>query len=300
MNVSLRQLIYLRETARARSFTEAAERLHTSQSNLSTAIRDLEVSIGTRLIDRTTKRFELTEIGLDFLFTVERVLDDLQGAVDNVSAAGRLERGVLAIGAPPLLAATLLADSLGVFHDSHPGLDILFQDAATSELTKLLRSRDIELALGTFQETDKDIISKPLFADRLVVLAHPGLAVPSPCPWRALLELPVVSIARSSSVGQLIQRTIWRTTQTNYRPVVEANNWTTVVSLTQTLRAMCVVPQYAAGRVTSVMGGRELTQIELHRPKVERTISVAYLRSRALSPTGRAFLALLARTWGPG
>ncbi|MFA7667704.1 MAG: LysR family transcriptional regulator [Burkholderiaceae bacterium] len=294
MNISLRQLVSFREVSRARSFTEAAEQLHTTQSNLSTAVRDLESAIGARLIDRTTKRFELTEIGQEFLDAVERVLDDLKRAVDDVSVASRLERGELTLGTTPLLASTFLSELLGRFCQRHPQLGIRLKDRPTSELVSLLRSREIELAIGSFHETDQDIALKPLFVDRLVVLGHPGLDIPSPCPWQVLLRLPVVSIVKNSSVGQLIHKAVWRATQKEYRPMIEAGNWATVVSLTQSLRAACVVPRYAAARMVSTASGRELAQFELAPPRVRRTISVAWLSSRSLSPAGKAFLALLA------
>src|SRR5690625_3026135 len=100
MNVTIKQLTYFREVARCGSFTDAANQLHTSQSNLSSSIRVLEELLGVRLINRTTKHFELTESGEAFLDVAERVLDDLENAVQKASALSKLERGVLSIAAP--------------------------------------------------------------------------------------------------------------------------------------------------------------------------------------------------------
>ncbi|HEY9280133.1 MAG TPA: LysR family transcriptional regulator [Eoetvoesiella sp.] len=299
MNVSIRQLTYLREIVRARSFTEAANRLHTSQSNLSTAIRELEEAVGARLINRTTKRFELTDVGLSFLTSAERILDDLQAAIDDTSAVTRLEKGTLSIGAPSVHASTFLADMLGRFRQRHPALDMRLQEAPTGELPNLLRSRNIELALGDFQPGTKDIVAKPLFTERLVVLAHRTLTTTSPCSWQKFLELPVVSIAQSSSVGQLIQETVCRQIKAEYKPIIEAASWMSVVALTQTLRGACIVPYQVAERVKSLVLSGELVQLELQRPTVGRTIFVAHLASHTLTPTARAFLALLTSTFPP-
>lgn len=295
INITLRQLACFREVARTRSFTDAASRLHTSQSSLSTAVRDLENLIDARLIERTTKHFELTAIGAEFLAAVTQVLDDLQRALADVSSATRLQTGVLTVGASPLLAGSLLADLVGRFRVQYPGLDIRLRDSAANILN-LLRTREIELALGTFDEANRDFIIKPLFDDPLVVLAHPSLNLPSPCSWRTLLKLPLISIALSGGVGQLIQKTVWRVTQRDFNPLVQVENWTTVVSLTNSFKAACVIPHYGAQHITAMTPGHELVQLKLVRPEVERPISVAYSSLYHLSPVARAFLALLTST----
>ena len=108
IKITIRHLTAVRELARTQSFTQAANRLHTTQSNLSLAIQEAESILGVRLFDRTTKRCRLTDVGAEFLGTVDRVLDDLQTGIDNVDASVRLQRGKLAVGAASLLTSTLL------------------------------------------------------------------------------------------------------------------------------------------------------------------------------------------------
>jgi LysR family transcriptional regulator, carnitine catabolism transcriptional activator len=289
MKLSIRQLSAVRELARTHSFTEAAARLHTTQSNLSLAIREVESLLGTRLFERTTKRFSLTGAGVDFVPIVERVLDDLQAGVDNVRASARLQKGVLAIGATPLLMATLLAGLIADYRRSHPNIDIRVEDTSTAELTRLLRSRSIEFALGTFPPKETDLAVVPLFDDPLIALAHRSLAMPARCTWKDVAARRLISIVRSSSVGQLVDSTIWKVTGRPYRPMIEAHYWSTVVSLTSSLGGICIVPRYAR----HVEYGRDLKVVNVGEPQVVRTISVAYMRGRELSPAGQAFLALL-------
>ncbi|NYT83840.1 LysR family transcriptional regulator [Alcaligenaceae bacterium] len=286
------------EVARARSFTGAAARLHTSQSSLSAAVRDLEEAVGARLIQRTTKRFELTEIGEEFLLSISNVLEDLQRAIESASSVNRLQRGVLTVGATPLLAGSLLADLAGEFNKRHPAIRIRIQDRATESLTNLLRSREIELALGTFDESDKDFIITPLFNDPLVALAHVSLDAPSTCPWTSLLSLPLISITRTSSVGKLIEKTVWELARADYQPIIEVANWTSVVSLTQAFKGVCIVPSYAATRLTAMTP--DLKRLRLVEPEIDRTISVAHSALFELSPAARSFLALLRATAGEG
>jgi LysR family carnitine catabolism transcriptional activator len=290
MNITLRQLVYLREIARSRSFTEAANRLHTSQSNLSTAIRALEELLGVRLIDRSTKHFELTAAGKSFLAVSERVLNDLDAAVESTSAINRLERGTLTIGAPALHAATYLPDIIGAFHRKYPALELRLHEVPIRELSNMLRSRDIEIAIGSFRHAGSEFITKPLFEDNLVVLAHRDVQLPDPCTWRSLLKVPMVSIVKTSSVGQLIEETAWDTIQQRYEPLLEVASWMSVVAFTESLRAASIVPMKVA--LQGQLGARKdtLQILQLHRPVVRRAISVAYLATHGLTPTAQAFL----------
>jgi DNA-binding transcriptional LysR family regulator len=289
VKLSIRQLTAVRELARTQSFTEAAARLHTTQSNLSVALREVESLLGARLFERTTKRFGLTSVGADFVPVVERILDDLQAGIDNVLASARLQKGVLAVGATPLLIATLVSELIADYRRLYPNIDVRLEDTSTDELTRLLRGRSIEFALGTFPRQETDLAVEPLFEDRLIALAHTTLHLPRVCTWKEIVERPLISIVRSSSVGQLIDSTVWKLTGQTYRPMLEVHYWSTAISLTESLRGICIVPAYAAK--TAAVGS--LRKIDLVEPTVLRWISVAHVNNRELSPAGQAFLKLL-------
>ncbi len=64
--MDLRKMIYFIETVKHKSFSRAAKVLHISQPSLSNAIKTLEQEINAPLIERTTKQFQLTELGQQF------------------------------------------------------------------------------------------------------------------------------------------------------------------------------------------------------------------------------------------
>ena len=63
----LNSLIIFAEVAEANSFSEAARRLKLPTSTVSRRIADLETELGLRLIDRSTRRLRLTDVGLELL-----------------------------------------------------------------------------------------------------------------------------------------------------------------------------------------------------------------------------------------
>lgn len=69
--MEIRQLQYFVESARTRSFSQAARRLYTSQPNVSKAIQQLETELSTPLFTRNNNGIELTEDGkIVYLYAV--------------------------------------------------------------------------------------------------------------------------------------------------------------------------------------------------------------------------------------
>ena len=106
MNVTLRQLRAFLAVARTGSFTLAAESLYISQSALSGLVKELEQSMGVRLIDRSTRRVHLTEAGerlSPMLATVLHDLDEvLHRAVDDYGDQARIVRRSTIWGEAPV------------------------------------------------------------------------------------------------------------------------------------------------------------------------------------------------------
>ena len=95
MDFTLRQLRAFATIARLRSFTRAADVLHTTQPALSAQIRELEASLGVRLFDRNTRSVAPTRAGADLLPVVDQVLS----ALDSVAARVKLRRRAMVANA---------------------------------------------------------------------------------------------------------------------------------------------------------------------------------------------------------
>ena len=81
MNVTLRQLRVFIEVARLQSFSRAGDEIGLTQSAVSRCVRELEGEIGLKLIDRTTREVQLTDVGGNLVSSVSRLLTDLDDAL---------------------------------------------------------------------------------------------------------------------------------------------------------------------------------------------------------------------------
>lgn len=295
IKLTIKQLTAIKELAITRSYTRAASRLHTTQSNLSTTIQEAENLLGMRLFDRSTKSVTATAAGQQFAQAVNRLLNELESHIDNVQAEGRLMRGTLAVGVTPLLSSTLAPDILAEFNERYPQIALRLEDATTIELRGLLERRDIDLAIGTFEHRYQHITTQDLFDDELVVLSHSSLDLPQQVTWAQLLDQRLVSIDSHSSVGRIVEHTLWSAQRRHVQYIMQSHHWLTVMSLTYAMKAVCIAPQYAL----SSHYGSLLRRSDLIEPRVSRTVSVATLRDRELSPSASKFVDILLRKLNP-
>lgn len=109
-------------TARTGSFTAGAEQLGVSNRLTSKYVAELEARLGTRLLQRTTRKVGLTPAGEDLLARAPAVLDELDALLSNVSEESRGLSGVIRVSAPVTFGEVYVAGMLARFAEKHPAL----------------------------------------------------------------------------------------------------------------------------------------------------------------------------------
>ncbi|MEM1361919.1 MAG: LysR family transcriptional regulator [Pseudomonadota bacterium] len=108
------------------SFAGAARRLNTPKSTVSKRIQDLETALGTRLIERTTRKLRLTPEGAVVLGRAERILADAEEITEALSGDHSTVRGHLRIAAPTLFGQSVLAPIAAECRKAYPALTLEF------------------------------------------------------------------------------------------------------------------------------------------------------------------------------
>ena len=141
------------------SFTLAGESLGLPRSTVSEQVRALESLLGTRLLNRTTRRVQATQDGLHLYERSKDLLsrmDEIEGLFHSEQAAlvGRLR-----IDLPTLMARRIILPNLPQFIECHPGIEL--EISCTDRQVDLLREGfDCVLRIGTL--SDLDLIARPL------------------------------------------------------------------------------------------------------------------------------------------
>jgi DNA-binding transcriptional LysR family regulator len=133
--LDLRLVQYYVAVAEELHFGRAAERLHIAQPSLSHQIRRLEQQLGVTLLDRTSRRVELTEAGRALLAEGRRLLAHSERVVRLVRSAS-VER--LTVGFYGSAASELLPDVLRSFAEAHPTVDVSVRELLLDRVDELL------------------------------------------------------------------------------------------------------------------------------------------------------------------
>jgi LysR family transcriptional regulator, regulator for metE and metH len=174
MNLEVRHLRLVREVSATGSLTKAGLSLHLTQSALSHQLNDIESRLGTRLFLRVGKRMVLTPAGERVLQSADDVLATIERTEDAVRQFSGSTRGVLRIATECCTCYHWLPALLGRYRRAHPHVDVRIELAATSDpLAHLLDGR-LDVAIVSDKVRDRQIVTRALFDDELVVVVPPA------------------------------------------------------------------------------------------------------------------------------
>jgi DNA-binding transcriptional LysR family regulator len=171
--VELRHLRYFIAVAEELSFTRAAERLHIAQPPLSQQIRQLEASVGVKLLRRTSRRVQLTHAGGFFLEQAYQAMKSVDQAAVLAQRAERGEIGRLVVGFLEYTSYTLIPPILQAFRDRFPEVDVVLRLLPNTQQVNALRSGHVDVTLLR-PPIDDDGISSELIFRETFMLAMPA------------------------------------------------------------------------------------------------------------------------------
>jgi DNA-binding transcriptional LysR family regulator len=185
----LRHLVYFREVARRLHFRKAAEALAIAQPALSRQVAQLEAALGVRLLNRSSRRVELTPAGAALLERIEPVLSTLARVPADMKAVAEGRVGRLRVAFTGLAMATVLPDILRGFHRQFPGIRLELNESPTALQLAALQAGEIDC--GFFHPDGPS----PGIETTLLLRERNGVLLPSDHPLRGKKSLKLGDLA---------------------------------------------------------------------------------------------------------
>lgn len=168
--MDLRHLRYFVTVAEERHFGRAAARLHMAQPPLSQAVRQLEAELGVELLRRTTRRVDLTTVGIAYLQRARVILEEVEGATQLARRVAAGSVGHLSIGCVGTATYSILPALSRHLSAELPGIDFSFRgEMLAPGQVEALRAGSIDIALLRPPVADASLKVSTLRRDRLVV-----------------------------------------------------------------------------------------------------------------------------------
>jgi len=155
----------------AGSFTKAAETLHMSKTSVTQLVQQLEARLRVKLLNRTTRKVNVTADGAAYYERVVRLLGDMDDAETSLSDASSSPRGRLRVDVPSPLARLILVPALPAFHARYP--DIQFDMGVSDRMVDLI-GENVDCVVRGGELADQSLMARRVGDLQLGVYAAPS------------------------------------------------------------------------------------------------------------------------------
>ncbi len=286
-DVNLRHLHAFITVGKLSSFTRAANQLNLSQPALTVQIRQLEETLGVRLLDRNTRSVRLTEVGKDLVPVVERLLHEIDSVVLNTQELVSKNKGIVRIAATPSLASNLLPKIIARFRKDFPEINIRLKDDIPQRMISLIKSDAVDFGIGDLVKIDSDLQFTALFQDKINVVfpADHLLDQKKILLLDDLAGHPLILTEPDSHLRTLVDQA-FQSVGSSAAPVYEATYLSTVIGMVQAGLGIAILP-------SSVLGVQALSGLRarpIDHPPLAREIGLIQRSGAAAAPAAESFL----------
>jgi DNA-binding transcriptional LysR family regulator len=155
----------------ASSFTKAAQTLNMDRASVTLLIQQLEARLRVKLLNRTTRKVNVTEDGAAYYERIVGILSELEDAETSLPGAATAPRGQLRVDVPSPFATMILVPALPRFHERYP--EIQFDMGASDRKVDLI-GENIDCVVRGGEVTDQSLIARRVGQLRLGVYAAPA------------------------------------------------------------------------------------------------------------------------------
>lgn len=191
----LNDLYFFAAVVEQGGFSAASRALHVPKSRLSKRVSQLEDRLGVRLLQRTTRKFVVTEAGERFYRHCEAMLSEARAATEDAVSLGGEPRGMVRLSCPVSLTQSLLAPLLPVFLARHPQVQLRVL-SSNRRVDVIGEGFDVAIRVRDKLDSDAELVARSFGPKRVVLVASPEFLAKNGSPRvpQDLASLPVLSV----------------------------------------------------------------------------------------------------------
>jgi DNA-binding transcriptional LysR family regulator len=291
MNLDLGDLRAFIAVAERGNFHAAANDIHLSQPALSRRVAKLEASLGVRLLNRTTRKVELTAVGRDFARKARDLLHGLDQSLLGIGAIAERMSGEVTIACVPSAVRYFLPQVLQRYHEMYPRILLRVADDGAGDVLSSVARSEADFGVNYIGANEPNIEFEPVLKESFVVACRKdhALAKRKKVTWAELGKYDYMTVAKASGNRFLLDLALAET-PARPRSFCEVRHvMMTVVSLVEAGLGIAAVPQLAMPPGDHPT----LVSIPLVEPAVTRTVGLIRRRGIALSPAAQQLYDML-------
>ncbi|HHO74888.1 MAG TPA: LysR family transcriptional regulator [Deltaproteobacteria bacterium] len=173
-HITMQQLDALVCLVEERSFSGAAKKMLLSQPSLSKHIKNLEIFVNCRLIDRTRNGISLTNEGAILYGYAKKILKLRDEARDKIVSLKDSATGHVFIGASTIPSTYILPRVLTGIRQKHPDINVHILSSDSDDILEMVLSGQVEIGFIGKATADKRLRCEPIWHDELILAAKRG------------------------------------------------------------------------------------------------------------------------------
>lgn len=275
LNLTLKQMRYFEALARHRHFGHAAEACSVTQPALSMQIKELELTLGAPLLERSARQIRLTGFGETFLERASAILRAVDELDDLAQAANGKPAGRLRIGVIPTVAPYLLPAIIGQLTQHYPGLDLNLRETVTPKLLQELLDGRLDTAIVALPVSEPALTEVALFSEDFV-LVRPAQDADRPVPDAAMLREMRLLLLEEGHCFRDQALSFCSMASTRPRELMDGSSLATLVQMVAAGIGVTLIPEMAVPVETR---SANVSVTRFRDPRPSRTIGMVWRRS---------------------
>ncbi|MQE32623.1 LysR family transcriptional regulator [Vibrio parahaemolyticus] len=288
--MNLRQLEVFYAIMQAGTVSGAALLLHVSQPNVTRVLAHTEQQLGIALFERVKGRLVPTQEAKALLPEAEKVYQQLG---QFRSLTNKVKQGTqhLRIGAPPVLAAHLLAPTVSLLSKEH-GISFELLTANRDELCSGLLKHELDVAIAFGEETPPALMGHVLLKENLALIAPKSAAIPAE--KTVILEelishdLPIIGLDSRDPLGLLLHQTLSARDE-HYQHAITVRSYSAAAELVKHQAGFAIVDPWTAKQY------RQDDAVSVHalEPNMSFSVSILFAEHTPQSIATKQFITAL-------
>ncbi|EQM43860.1 bacterial regulatory helix-turn-helix, lysR family protein [Vibrio parahaemolyticus NIHCB0757] len=268
----------------------AARLLHVSQPNVTRVLAHTEQQLGFALFERVKGRLVPTQEAKALLPEAEKVYQQLG---QFRSLTNKVKQGTqhLRIGAPPVLAAHLLAPTVALLSKEH-GISFELLTANRDELCSGLLKHELDVAIAFGEETPPALMGHVLLKENLALIAPKSAAIPAE--KTVILEelishdLPIIGLDSRDPLGLLLHQTLSARDE-HYQHAITVRSYSAAAELVKHQAGFAIVDPWTAKQY------RQDDAVSVHalEPNMSFSVSILFAEHTPQSIATKQFITAL-------
>lgn len=292
-NNRLKQIRAFCQVVRSGSITLASQKLFLSQPSVTLQIQALERELKTTLFERRGPTLRLTPDGEALYALAEPLVQGVDGLHANFEAQhGRLESGELNIGAGESTILYILPEVVSRFTKAYPGIHLRLHNETGRDGLKMLKSDEIDFAVGSMLDVPDDITYQPL------VTFDPVLIVPVGHPLSKKKNLTLEDVSQYGLILPPRHLSTWGVVKyvfqqhnLSFQVTLEAGGWEVIKKYVELGMGISIVTDIC------LTGKEKLVSIPLKQYFPQRGYGLVLRKGKFMSPQANRFVEILLETY---